>query len=226
MDGDQDFIVGNLGLNHKYNASTEEPFEVFTHDFDKSGSLDIVLGYYEDGVSYPLRGRECSSNQMPLVKEKFPSYHEFAIADISKVYGKENLENALHYSTTTFATAYIENLGYFKFKAHKIEGATQFSSVNSILIDDFNVDGYPDALLSGNLYQSEVETPRSDASYGVLLTGNGKGQFKTLLPNQSGLFIKGDVKNASILNTALENKKILVFGTNNEPLQLIEYSQH
>ena len=152
-DGDMDFIIGNLGENYKYQASPTEPFEVYARDFDSNGSLDIVFGYHEKGKVFPLRGRECSSNQMPFIKEKNPSYHDFGLADMPTVYGEENLENALHYSANTFATSYVENLGDFKFKVHKIEGIAQFSSVNNILIDDFDKDGNLDALLSGNLYQ-------------------------------------------------------------------------
>lgn len=222
-DGDMDFIVGNLGKNYKYKATQEEQFEVFAKDFDRNGSLDIVFGYHEKGKVFPLRGRECSSNQMPFIKEKFPSYHEYGIADMPTVYGKENLENALHYSANTFATSYIENLGNLKFKTHELEGIAQFSSVNSILIDDFNEDGNLDAVLSGNLYQAEVETPRNDAGYGVLLEGNGKGQFISRFPNQSGLFVKGDVKNASIINTASKKSKRIVFAKNDNAIQVVEY---
>ena len=222
-DGDMDFIVGNLGKNYKYKATQEEQFEVFSKDFDRNGSLDIVFGYHEKGKVFPLRGRECSSNQMPFIKEKFPSYHEYGIADMPTVYGKENLENALHYSANTFATSYIENLGNLKFKTHELEGIAQFSSVNSILVEDFNGDGDLDALLSGNLYQSEVETPRNDAGYGVLLEGNGRGGFTSRLPNKSGLFVKGDVKNAVIVNTPSKDRKRIIFGKNDGVVQFVEY---
>ena len=222
-DGDMDFIVGNLGENYKYKATQEEQFEVFVKDFDSNGSLDIVFGYHEKGKVFPLRGRECSSNQMPFIKEKFPSYHDFGVADMPTVFGEENLENALHYFANTFATSYVENLGDFKFKVHKIEGIAQFSSVNSILIDDFDKDGNLDALLSGNLYQSEVETPRNDAGYGVLLEGNGKGRFTSRFPNESGLFVKGDVKNAVIVNTPSNDRKRIIFGKNDGVVQFVEY---
>ena len=222
-DGDLDFIVGNLGLNYKYKASLESPFEVYANDFDHNGSLDIVLSYQEMGVAYPLRGRECTSNQMPFIKEKFPSYHDFGMADLNAVYGAEELKKATHYKATTFATTYVENLGNFQFKTHNLDGMVQFSSVNSILIDDYDQDGNLDALLSGNLYQSEVETPRNDASYGVLLKGNGKGQFSTLNPSASGLLVRGDVKNAGILKTKDGKVKRIVFAKNGDSLQFLEY---
>ena len=222
-DGDEDFIVGNLGLNYKYQASQEEPFEVYAKDFDNNGSLDIVLGYHEDGIVFPLRGRECSSNQMPFIKEKFPNYHDFGLADLHTVYGAEELRSALHYAATSFATTYVENMGNWKFKTSEIKGIAQFSSVNSILIDDFNNDGNLDAVLSGNLYQSEVETPRNDAGYGVLLEGNGNGQFTSYMPYQNGLFVKGDVKKACILNTVSNNKKRILFGKNDDNIQVVEY---
>ena len=222
-DGDTDFIVGNLGENYKYKASEEEPFEVYANDFDDNGSLDIVFGYHEQGKVFPLRGRECSSNQMPFIKEKFPTYHDFGLADMPSVYGEENLDNSLHYSANTFATSYIENLGGLKFKAHRINDIAQFSSVNCVLIDDFDNDGNLDAVLSGNLYQSEVETPRNDASYGVFLKGNGKGKFVSFAPHESGLFVRGDVKNAAIIKTADELKRRIVFGKNNDEVQLVEY---
>ncbi len=222
-DGDMDFIAGNLGENYKYKASEEEPFEIYAHDFDQNGTLDIVLSYHEEGKVYPLRGRQCTSDQMPFIKKKFPTYDDFGAADLPSVYGSEELKKALHYKVNTFASAYIENLGNFNFKVHPLDAVAQFSSVNSIVIDDFNGDGNTDALLSGNLYQAEIETPRNDASYGVLLTGNGEGEFKSLLPYESGLFVKGDVKNAQILNTSTNDKKYILFAKNNDKVQFMGY---
>ncbi|MCK5699513.1 MAG: VCBS repeat-containing protein, partial [Cyclobacteriaceae bacterium] len=184
-DGDLDFIVGNLGLNYKYKASPKEPFEVFASDFDNNGTLDIILGYHENGTIYPLRGRECTARQMPFINKKFSTYNAYGAADMTAVFGSDVLAKALHYRASTFATSYFENLGDFKFNVHIIEGIAQLSSVNSILIDDFNGDGNIDALLSGNLYQSEVETIRNDASFGVFLEGDGQGNFSLRFPYES-----------------------------------------
>ena len=110
-DGDLDYIVGNLGLNYKYKASDENPFEVFATDFDDNGTNDIVLGYYEQDNLFPLRGRGCSSDQMPFIKNKFPTYDSFGSAKLVDVYGEEKLDRALHLSVKEFASILIETKG-------------------------------------------------------------------------------------------------------------------
>ncbi|MFY0650379.1 MAG: VCBS repeat-containing protein [Cyclobacteriaceae bacterium] len=211
-DGDLDVIAGNLGENYKYKASKEEPFELHTSDFDANGSLDIVLSYNEEGKQYPLRGRECTSNQMPFVKEKFKTYHAFGQADLEQVYGAENLSKATHLQARTFSSHYFENDGQGNFKAVRLPVESQFSSINSIVSDDFDSDGNLDIVIVGNLYGSEVETPRADASYGLFLKGNGTGIFESVPAHKSGLYVRGDVRQASLLSDI--NGKRIVFARN------------
>ena len=73
-------FVGNLGNNYKYQANEDETFDIFYNDFDGNNSGDIVLSYYNDGEQYPLRGRQCSSEQIPAIKLKFDDYDAFSIA--------------------------------------------------------------------------------------------------------------------------------------------------
>ncbi|MGW9687152.1 VCBS repeat-containing protein [Flagellimonas sp. 2504JD1-5] len=219
-DGDIDYVVGNLGLNYKYTASSEAPFEVYSTDFDDNGTNDIVLGYYNQGSLFPLRGRECSSQQMPFIKEKFPSYHSFGSAKLVEVYGKEKLEQSLHLQSKTFASVYLENLGQGNFKTHPLPNEAQFSSINDIQIDDFDNDGFQDILVAGNLYQSEVETPRNDASLGLLLKGNGSSSFEPLPYSKSGVFLNADVKKMRSITLTNKKKGVLV-ASNNDSLRLI-----
>ncbi len=219
-DGDLDLVGGNLGLNYKYKAGPLEPFEVYANDFDENGSIDIVLGYYNQGNLFPLRGRECSSNQMPFIKKKFPTYDAYGKASLEEVYDPEKLESAFHYQARSFATTYFENRGDGSFQPSVFENYAQLSSTNAIIVHDFNRDDQLDLLLAGNLYSSEVETSRNDASYGAFLQGDGQGEFQLKKPGESGLFVHGDVKAASLIHLANGDLGVL-FAANNGPLQLV-----
>ncbi len=219
-DGDMDLMGGNLGLNYKYKASKEEPFEIYATDFDDSGDLDIVLGYYNGGDLFPLRGRECSSNQMPFIKEKFPSYDAFGKATLIDVYGGEKLEGATHYAAKNFASSYFENKEGKRFEVVKLPMEVQLSSVNVILPQDFDQDGNMDVVVAGNLYGSEVETPRNDAGFGLFLKGDGIGGFVPIPAHQSGISISGEVRQTAALRVS--GQKMYVMAINQGPLVAIK----
>lgn len=221
--GKLDILAGNLGLNYKYKASPSEPFKVYADDFDGNGSSDIVLGYYNDGALYPLRGRQCSSEQIPAIKETFDSYHDFGLATLDQVYGEEKLNNALNYSATSFASSIFYNRNGFE--AAELPVLAQLSSINDFVVNDFNNDGIDDIIIAGNLYTSEIETTRNDASYGLLLLGKKSGGFESIDLHQSGLNIKGDVKKLKQIKLAKNTTGILA-AANNGRLMLFELSQN
>ena len=218
-DGDVDLILGNLGLNYKYQASEEKPFRVYLNDFDKNATYDIVLSYKSDDTEYPVRGRQCSSQQMPSIKEKFKNYNSFASASLEEIYSDKILEESLKYEITSFQSVYLENKDGV-FSAKELPYQAQLSNINSIVVKDVDSDGNLDALLGGNLYNAEVETPRNDASYGLWLKGDGKGGFRTQLPRESGLVMRGDVRNIKTIQVGQETH--LIVAKNDEAIQQIK----
>ena len=217
-DGDMDLILGNLGLNYKYQASEENPFRIYLNDFDKNNTYDIVLSYKYDDTEYPVRGRECSSQQMPAIKKKFKNYNTFAGASLEEIYSNKMLKESINYEITSFQSVYLENNdGVFSSKPLNYQA--QFSNINSIVVKDVDDDGNLDAILGGNLYNSEVETPRNDASYGLWLKGDGKGEFNAVTPRESGLLMLGDVRNMRTIQVGGETH--LLVAKNDGALQQI-----
>lgn len=220
-DGFQDIVAGNLGLNYKYKASKETPFYFYLNDFDENKQDDIVLAYGENNKVYPVRGRQCSSQQMPNLKKKFKTYDAYGKADIIDIYG-DKLEQSAKYSANTFASGifYGNTNGKFEFKPFEREA--QLSSINSINYLDIDGDGIKDLLMFGNLYGSEVETPRNDASYGIFLKGGERaGYFSYVNSNQSGLFVKGDVKHTRLVNVG--GLPRLLLAKNDDLIEVIKF---
>ena len=219
-DGDKDLIAGNLGLNSKYKATVREPFQVYYGDFDENGSGDIILGYFNQGDLFPLRGRQCSSQQMPLLKEKFASYHEFGSATLREVYGEDFLQSSLHYEARIFASTLLVNKGNKQFENKDLPTMAQVSTINTMLANDYDEDGQLDLVLAGNLYPVEIETIRNDAFYGLFLKGNGNNPVpvKNVV---SGFMADGDVKHMREISLAGGRIGILV-GRNNGKISLME----
>ncbi len=218
-DGRMGYIMGNLGQNYKYKAKPGNPFRLYSKDFDNDGTLDIVLSYYENDTLYPLRGKECSSQQIPGLKKKFQSYDAFGLSSLEDVYDKDSLKNSDMYEVKTFASSVLLNTGT-GFVLSPLPKISQMAAVFGIVYDDFDEDGIKDIVLAGNLYNSEIETPRGDAGQGLFLKGNDAGEFKPIRGYDSGLFIPGDVKKLKPIR--LGDKKGVIAALNNDRIKIIK----
>jgi hypothetical protein len=229
-DGDIDYVAGNRGLNSRIKAKENEPACVYAKDFDHNGTLDAIMCYYIQGVSYPIHGRDMLTDQVRELKKKFLRYRDYADATIYDIYPEEIVDSALILRTYTFASSYIENLGNArlpdgqgKFKITPLPLETQFSTVNSILVNDFDGDGNPDLLLAGNDYSPEVETGRYDASIGNFLKGDGKGHFKNIPSAQSGFFVDTYARDMKMIATP--KYPLILIANNNDKMKVAGWNR-
>lgn len=199
-DGLLDIVAGNLGLNNKFKPSAEHPLHCFAADFDQNGTLDIVLAKYEKSTLYPVRGRECSSVQMPFIAEKFESYQAFAESDLSSIYSSDLLASAYRLDAENMASQVFYQLPNGEFNAVQLPMLAQLAPLRSIVTYDVNGDGQKDLLLAGNLFGVEVETVRYDAGNGVVLINEGD-DWRAMMPHESGLSLALDVRRSVVVHT-------------------------
>lgn len=223
-DGDKDLIVGNIGLNTKFKAKPEKPFTVYSDDFDGNGTNDIVLTKEYKGKMVPVRGRQCSSEQMPFIKERFKTYKEFANASLGDILGEDKLKKALKLTVNEFHSVVLinENGKYVK---KDLDMMAQISPVNAIIIVDLNGDGNNDLIISGNNFNTEVETQRYDAGIGLIMLGNGKGDFEPIPSFLSGFYASGNTKD--MIQCLIGSAKIpyLILANNNAAPEIFKINK-
>jgi len=218
-DGDDDYIIGNLGLNNKFKASKEHPFKVYANDFDNNGTNDVVFAKFYKNDYVPMRGKECTTQQMPYVADKFKDYHSFASSKLLDILPKDKVKDAIIYEINNFESILLINdNGVLNRQILPIQA--QISPIKRSIVDDFNNDGFKDLLLVGNHFGVEVETVRYDAGYGSLFIGDGKNHFKFLTPVESGVYIPRDSR--GIQQVKIKNESLLLITNNNDSLTILK----
>ena len=211
-DGHIDLIAGNLGLNYTYTTSDTSKFGVYAADFTGGGNTSIVITKQLGGQEYPMGSLAALSRAIYTIGIHFPTYTAFSNASISQMFSPNQLQRALHYETDTFASLYLQNNGNGTFSATPLPMAAQVSPIRGIIVRDVDGDGNLDVIVAGNLYATEWNTPRADASNGLWLRGDGKGNFAPIPPSESGFFTPLNVSGLTLIKTPTGNA-VLVANT-------------
>lgn len=222
QDGDLDYVAGNIGLNYSLRATEEHPVRCYARDFNGDGLIDPIFTHYLEGKEHIVHFRETLTDQITGLKKKLTSYSVFGALRFSDIFSGKDLSGALVLKAERFSSVYIENHGDGKFSVRDLPAEVQFSSVQGLVVDDFNRDGYPDIFAAGNSYGPEVISGRLDASYGTLLIGTGTGRFTVASLAEQGVALAGDVKSIAII--MVNNSPVVLASTNRGPLHVFEGS--
>ena len=224
-DGDIDYVAGNLGTNTFYKATEQYPVKIYAGDFAHNNNYVAVPSLYlpdEQGVKkeFPAQTRDDIVDQLPALKKKFLTYKDFANAEMNQLLEPKDTQTAYKLQANYMQSAYIENLGNGKFKLHALPVLAQLAPIYGIVVDDFNNDGDLDIAAVGNDYGTEVSIGRYDALNGLVMLGDGKGNFicKTIL--QSGLFVPGNAR--ALVKLAGKNDYLLAASQNKDVLKVFK----
>jgi hypothetical protein len=220
-DGYPDIIAANHGLNSLFKATEQKPIKMYTGDFGNNGTIEQIITCYNGDSAYPMLLRHDLVAVLPYLKKKYLKYEDYKEQTIEDIFSKEQLnQSAQSVAYMMQSTVFINNKnGTFAGKA--LPTQAQLSPMYGIAVDDFDKDGNMDIIMGGNFYQSQPQVGIYDASYGVFLKGNGKGDFSLLTAQQSGISIRGAVRDIKLVKVG--KKKIAVVAKNNDSIQLIQF---
>jgi hypothetical protein len=156
--------------------------------------------------------------QLPGLRKKFLLYNDYANATLHDIFTEEKIKEASTFTVNTMQTSLVINHGNSAWEISPLQIEVQFAPVFGSLINDYDDDGNDDLLLIGNDYSAEVINGRYDAFNGLMLKGNGKGNFTK---TTSRFNVKGDGKGLVEILTH-DNSRLLIATQNND--QLLTFS--
>jgi hypothetical protein len=208
-DGDLDYVAGNQGWNTKYKAKPDHPARLYFGDFDDNGTRDLVEAKYEGDSLLPVRGRSCSSQAMPFLKQKFPTYEQFAGSLLKDIYTPQKLAACGQLAATTLASVLLRNDGKGRFTIEELPRRAQIAPIfGMVAIGDFLV-------CAENSFAPEPETGRHDGGTGLVLRAGANG-IEVVPTVEHGLCEQGDHK--SLLARRVANGIELLLARNDGPI--------
>lgn len=217
-DGDIDFVLGNHGMNSRFKASADKPVCMYVNDFDRNGSVEHLICTFNGGKSYPMVLRHDLVAQIPALKKKYLKYETFKDQTIADIFSPEELSTGIELKALELRSSVAINNGDGTFSLRPLPVEAQLSPVYGIEVCDANADTNPDIILGGNLFEVKPEVGRYDGTYGLVLLGDGIGNFRSVSERNSGLHVKGQVRDIVSLTT--RKGKILAFSRNNDTVKI------
>jgi hypothetical protein len=216
-DGRTDFLVGNLGLNTRLQATDSTPVAMYVKDFDGNGYTEQVLTAYNRGKAYPITLRDDLIKALPYLKARYPSYKAYAGQTITDIFTPKELDGAVVQQARTFATALARNDGKGGFTLVALPREAQVAPVYGMLSQDVDGDGNADLLLAGNFEGVKPEIGPMTAGQGLVLRGDGHGGFAPLSAERSGFRVAGQARDIQRVRTRA-GVLIVVARNNDRPL--------
>lgn len=206
-DGDQDYLLGNWGLNTKFSSSEEHPMKMYYGDLDKNGATETIVSTFKDGKDYPVDGLKELSSQLVSLRKKFNSYSSFAGKSMEDILGENMLPNAEILEVHTLNSGFLKNEnGKFTFVPFSYE--LQLAPIMSFLEFDFNGDNKTEVLAAGNYFGVKPYHGRFDSFPGALISNNNN----ITLANKIGLDLTGkSIRNMNIIKFNNNNYILLTF---------------
>jgi hypothetical protein len=213
-DGRMDLVAGNWGRNTQYQGRLKHGLHFYYGDLKESASFPVVEAYYDEELQkiVPLRDWETLATTMPFLRERYHSYTEFSTASVSE-FLKEQLP-LMHDVVVNTADSMVFLNRKDHFEPRPLPVDAQLAPVFGISIADFDGDGFEDLFLSQNFFGVRGSEARLDGGRGVLLKGNGRGEFSPVPGSQSGIKVYGEGRGVAICDYDHDGRPDLAIAQN------------
>lgn len=217
QDGDEDYLVGNWGMNSKFKASQNFPMKMYYDDFDTNGSFETIVAIEKNAKYYTTLGLDELAEQFSgMLKKKFNSYKSFAGKTLEEVFDLKMLEKGKLFEVHNLKSGYLKN-DKGKFTFVPFLNKMQVAPITSFLKANFDSDSKEEVFAAGNYFGVSPYHSRFDGFSGALI----KNEKTIFLGNQIGIDItRKAVRHLDIIN--FNGKKYMLVTINNEKAEVYE----
>ncbi|MFH5885419.1 FG-GAP-like repeat-containing protein [Halalkalibaculum sp. DA3122] len=216
--GQPDIAAANIGENSVYQMELGQPLRMYYEDFNRDGRVDIIDSYANQQGDYVPRKKLLTYQQQELPFYKTTSHETFANATLDEILGGR-LDDVPYKQINTLRSMVFINDGN-SFEAKPLPPRAQFSMGFHPAVADFNNDGNEDLFLSQNFFAFPPQVSRLDAGRGLLLEGDGSGNFKPVAGSKSGIKVYGEQRGAGFADYNADGKVDLVVAQNGAQTKL------
>ncbi|HEY6229600.1 MAG TPA: VCBS repeat-containing protein, partial [Verrucomicrobiae bacterium] len=197
-DGRLEIVASNWGLNSAYRASAEFPRKIYYGDLNGFDRVDLVEARFDPEVrkEVPERNFMVVGAAIPSLRARVPDFATYGSMSVQEMYG-DALAKFPVLEAKTFASMVFSPSGN-KFAGKPLPGEAQLAPAFAVCIGDLDGDGNEDLFLSQNFFALAPNEPRCDAGRGLMLKGNGRGEFIPVAGQESGIAVYGEQRGAAL----------------------------
>ena len=216
-DGDQDYLVGNWGMNSKFKASAAFPMKMYYDDFDTNGNFETIVAIEKEGKYYTTLGLDELAEQFSgMLKKKFNSYKSFAGKTLEEVFDPKMLEKGKLFEVHNLKSGYLKNENG-KFTFVPFSNKMQVAPITSFVKSNFDSDVNEEVFAAGNYFGVSPYHSRFDGFSGALI----KNEKVIYLGNQIGIDLtQKAVRHLDIIT--FNGKKYMLVTINNKKAEIYE----
>lgn len=197
-DGRMDLAVSNWGLNSPYQVRNGHGPRIYYATWGVDDEIEPVEAEFDDELKkwLPRRDFKTVRKALPWIREKIATHRAYAEAGVEAILGGR-LKDAKMLEANCLETTVFLNRGDH-FETASLPASAQFSPSFGVNVADFDGDGNEDLFLSQNFFDVLPEMARNDAGRGLLLKGDGKGNFRALEASASGIRVYGEQRGSAV----------------------------
>lgn len=214
-----DIVTTNMGLNSQWKSDREMPIRMYFGDLSRNGRIDIIEAYPDSRGNYLPRRKMYEFQEARIRLNRMGSHEEFANSTVDEILGGHS-SHVRYKEVNTLEHVIFINTGEGQFEAHPLPLEAQFSTAFDASVADFNNDGNEDIFLSQNLFAVPDNVPRMDAGRGLILEGDGAGNFTPIPGSRSGIKVYGEQRGAAVSDINRDGKTDLAVSQNGAETRL------